>query len=128
MGFKSVLSTFGGDIKKVFEWVGSAKGQAVVASGEAVVEVIDPGLTGIINLANTYITEALKTEALAAGAAAQNGTGTQKLAAVTAAVTPSVLAYAKAAGLAVPTATEIQNAADGIVAFLNALNGTAAAA
>jgi hypothetical protein len=127
MGFKSVLSTFGGDIKKVFEWVGSAKGQAVVASGEAVVEVVDPGLTGIINLANTYITEALKTEALAAGAAVQNGTGTQKLAAVTAAVTPSVLAYAKSAGLAVPTATEIQSAANGIVSFLNALNGTAAA-
>ena len=72
--------------------------------------------------------EALKTEALAAGAAAQTGSGTQKLAAVTAAVTPSVLSYAKAAGLATPTATEIQNAADGIVAFLNALNGTAAAA
>jgi hypothetical protein len=37
------------------------------------------------------------------------------------------LAYAKSAGLAVPTATEIQSAANGIVSFLNALNGTAAA-
>ena len=127
MSFKSVLSTFGGDVKKIFAWVGSPKGQAVVAAGEAAGETVVPSLDGLINLANTYITEAFKVEALATGAGTQNGTGTQKLAAVTAAVTPTVLAYAQQAGLATPTATEIGNAANGIVAFLNALNGTTAA-
>ncbi len=128
MTFKSVLSTLGGDVKKVFAWVGSTKGQAVIGAGEAVVETVEPGLSGIINIANAYITEALKTEALATAAGQQNGSGTQKLAAVTAAVTPTVLAYAQQAGLAAPTATEINNAANGIVFFLNALNGASATA
>lgn len=125
MSFKSVLETIGADVKKVFAYVGSSQAQAVITAGEGVAETIFPQITGIVNLANTYINEALKTEALAAGAAQQNGTGVQKLAAVTSAVTPAVLAYAKEAGLAIPTATEIQNAANSIVGFLNAF-GTAA--
>ena len=118
--FKTVLSEVGSDVKKVFAWVGSSKGQAVVAAGESVVETVDPALTGIINLANTYITEAVKTEALATAAGQQTGTGTQKAAAVLTSVTPAVLSYAQQAGLPTPTATQIANANTAIVAFLNA--------
>ena len=46
----------------------------------------------------------------------------QKSEAVVAAVTPAVIEYAQAAGLPAPTAAEITAAANGIVAFLNALN------
>lgn len=123
--FKSVLEAIGSDVKKVFAWVGSPAGQATLAAGEATAEAIYPPATGLINLANTYITEAIKTEALAAGAAAQNGTGAQKLAAVTASVTPAVLQYAQQAGLPTPTAAQIQTAANGIVAFLNAFSAAA---
>ena len=123
MSFKSVLSVIGADAKKVFTWVASSKGQAVVAAGEAVVEDVDPALTGLINLANTYLQEIFKTEALATAAGAQSGTGLQKSAAVVTALTPSVLAYAKSAGLPAPTATEIGSATNGLVMFLNSLSG-----
>ena len=125
MSFTSVLSTIGKDIKGVFAWIGSPAGQATLSAGEATVEAVYPPATGLINLANTYITEAVKTEALAAAAGSQNGTGVQKLAAVTQAVTPSVLLYAQQAGLAAPTSSQIQAAANGIVAFLNAFGTTA---
>ena len=125
MSFSSILQTIGKDAKSVFSWVGSAKGQAVIGAGEAAIEGVAPALTGVINLANTYITEAVKTEALAAAAGTQNGTGVQKLVAVTSAVTPQVLAYAVAAGLPTPTASQISAAANGIVAFLNAFEATA---
>jgi hypothetical protein len=59
--FKSILSTIFSDVKKVVAWVGSSK---VVTVIEDAAEAVDPGLAGIFNLANTYITEAVKTEAL----------------------------------------------------------------
>lgn len=121
MSFKSVLETIGTDVKKVFAFVSSPQAQAVLQAGEGVVETAFPQITGVINLANNYITEALKTEALAAGAAQQNGSGTQKLAAVATAVTPQALAYAEANGLPAPTAAQIQAQANGIVAFINAI-------
>lgn len=121
MSFRSVLQKIGADAKSVFSWVGSAKGQAIIGAGEAVIEGVDPALTGLFSLANTYISEAVKTEALAAAAGTQTGSGVQKLAAVTSAVTPQVLAYAKAAGLPTPTADQISAAANSIVSFLNAL-------
>ena len=123
--FKSVLSVIGGDAKKVFAFLSSSKGQAVISTGEAVVEAVDPALTGLIGLFNTYLTEALKVETISAAAGAQTGSGLQKAAAVVAAVTPQVLAYAQTAGLAAPTATEIQNQANAVVAFANSINGTA---
>jgi hypothetical protein len=127
MSFKSVLDTIGGDAKKVFAFLGSQPGQAVISTGEAVVEAVDPALTGLITLFNTYLTEALKVQTIATAAGAQTGLGVQKLTAVVTAVTPTVLAYAKTAGLATPTAEEIQNQANAAVAFVNAVNGTPAA-
>lgn len=123
MSFKSVLQTIGSDVAKVFAWIGSPKGQSIIATGETAVETIAPQLTGLINLANSGLAEIVKIEALAAGAAAQNGTGAQKLTAVIASTTPAILAYAEANGLPVPTAANIQNAVNGLVAFANALEG-----
>lgn len=121
MSFKSVLSAIGSDIKKIFSWIGSPTGQAVITDAGAVLEAVDPGLTGLVNLAETYIKQAFTVESLAAGAAAQTGSGTQKLAAVVAAVTPAALQYALASGLPAPTEIEIQAQVNAIVAFLNAI-------
>lgn len=124
MSFSSILQTIGKDVKEVFAWIGSAQGQKVITVAEAGLETVAPQLTGLITLANAGLTEVVKVEALAAGAAQQNGSGAQKLTAVVAAVTPTILAYAKQNGLAQPTETEIQNAVNGLVAFANAINGT----
>lgn len=123
--FKSVLSTIGKDVKAVFNWLGSSNGQAAVADGEAVLEAVYPPAAGLIALANVGLTEIIKIEALAAGAGSQDGTGAQKLTAVTTAVTPEVLTYAQQHGLPAPTAAMIQNAVNGLVAFANALEGKA---
>ncbi len=124
MSFTSILQTIGKDVKEVFAWIGSPTGQKVIAIGEAGIEAVAPQLTGLITLANAGLTEVVKIEALGAAAAQQNGSGAQKLTAVVAAVTPTILAYAKANGLPQPTETEIQNAVNGLVAFANAINGT----
>jgi hypothetical protein len=42
---------------------------------------------------------------------------------VTKAITPEVLAYAEKNGCPKPTAATIENAANGLVAFINALEG-----
>ena len=127
MSFKSILSTIGSDAKKVFAFLGSSKGQQIIAAGEGVLVTVDPGLAGLAGLFNTYAAEALKIEAIATAAGSQSGTGAQKLAAVVAAVTPTALAYAQSAGLAAPTAAEIQNQVTAAVAFVNAINAQPAA-
>lgn len=127
--FKSFLSAIGNDFKKVFSFLSSPAGQAVVSAGEAVAEgaatAVNPAagaaLTGALALANAGLTEVIKTEALAAAAEQQSGTGAQKAAAVTAAITPQVLAYAQQNGLAAPTSTQIQTIVNSLVGFLNAL-------
>jgi hypothetical protein len=121
----SFLSTLGADVKKVFDWLGSSKGQAVIAAGEGVVESVYPPATGIINLANTWLSEIIKSEGLAAGAAAQTGTGVQKAAIAINAVTPQAIAFAAAHGLPAPDAEAISKANDALVAFLNAFGSPA---
>lgn len=121
--FKSVLETIGKDVKSVFGWLGSPKVAGVVAEAGAVIDAVYPPAAGLVALAEAGLTEIIKIEALAAGAGVQTGTGTQKLAAVTAAVAPEVLAYAQQHGLPVPTADKIQNAVNALVAFANALAG-----
>jgi hypothetical protein len=125
----SILSTIGKDVKGLLSWLGSPKGQAVVNAGEALVEDAFPAATGAINLANTWLVEIFKAEALgeAAGSTAA-GTDTQKAAAVIASVTPSVLTFAKAQGLGTPTAANLQSANDALVTFLEALGAESAKA
>lgn len=124
----SFLSAIGSDIKKVFTWLGSPKGQAVITAGEGLVEDVFPQATGVINLANSWLTEIIKEEALAAGAASQTGSGAVKAASVIATVTPSVLAFATANKLPTPTAAQLQVASNGLVAFLNAFSAPVAPA
>ncbi len=122
----SFLSAVGKDIKGVFAWLGSAKGQQVIASGEnlaiigATAAGVGPAATGIITIANTWLTEIIKTEALATAAGQQTGSGTMKAALVIADVSPEVLAFAKQHGLPTPTADQLTAASNGLVAFLNA--------
>ena len=124
----SFLSAFGNDVKKVFGWLGSPKGQAIIGTGEAVVEAIDPALDGVVTLTNTWLQEIYKAQALAAAAAAGSTGGTQKSAMVLNAMTPQVLAFLKTQGLAPANSAQLQAANDALVAFLNALGGTAVSA
>src|SRR5580693_1962177 len=117
----SILRSIGSETRKVFEWIGSPKGQAVISTGEGLVEDVDPPLTGLLSLANLGLAEIVKVEALAAGASQQSGSGPIKLIAVAQALTPQILAYAQKNGLATPTSAQIQAAINGLVAFGNAL-------
>jgi len=92
----SWLSTLGNDVKKVFKWLGSSKGQAILSTGEGVVEAIDPALDGVVNLTNTWLQEIFKAQALATAASANATGGVQKAAMVLNTVTPQVIAFAKA--------------------------------
>jgi hypothetical protein len=118
----SLLSKLGGAVKDVFKWLGSPTGQAIIGAGESLAEAVDPGLSGIIGVANNWLAEIIKTEALASAASQQAGTGTQKAAITLAAVTPGVLTFAKQQGLPTPTAAKILTANNALVAFLNALD------
>ena len=121
----SFLSAFGNDVKKVFGWLGSPKGQAIIGTGEAVLEAIDPALDGVATLTNTWLQEIYKAQALAVAASAGATGGAQKSALVLNAMTPQVLAFLKTQGLAPANSTQLQAANDALVAFLNALGGTA---
>lgn len=119
----SFLSALGGDIKKVFGWLGSPTGQAIVATGEGIVETVFPAATGIINLINKWATEAIKVEGIAVAAGSGDGSGTQKAAIVLNSLTPEVLDFAKANGLPAPTAATIASINTDIVSILNKLTG-----
>jgi len=124
----SILSAIGKDVKGLLSWLGSPKGQAVVNAGEELVEDAFPAATGAINLANTWLVEIFKAEALGEAAGTATGTDTQKAAAVIASVTPSVLTFAKTQGLGTPTAANLQSANDALVTFLEALGAEPAKA
>jgi hypothetical protein len=125
MSFISVLKTIGKDALSVLKWIGSAQGQTTIAAGEAVVGAIVPGAQGFINLGNAILSEVVKVETIGQAAAAAGGTGADKLSAVVVAVTPEILQYAQVNGLPTPTAEQIQNAVNALVAFGNALEGKA---
>lgn len=132
-GFKSFLSAAGHDFLKVFSFLGSAKGQQVVAGTEsavdAVVGIVDPALSGALlgiqNLFNAGLQKALSIEASAAAVGAQSGTGAQKAAAVIAGLTPQVASFLTSIGIKNPTAAQAQTLAtalnNGVVSFLNAV-------
>lgn len=107
----------------IFHFLASPKGQALISTGEAIVTTIDPALAPMIALGNSWMDKALATEQLAATAAANTGTGTQKAALVMAAMGPEIAKYFPTA-----TATEISAANDAIVAFLQAFSVPAAPA
>lgn len=120
MSIKSVLDKIGADIKGVFTFLGSSKGAAIVQAGEGLVETLLPGTAGAITLANNWLQEIVKTQALATAADAGTGSSTQKAAMVLAAVTPQALQFAQVNGVPPPTAAALQKANDALVNFLNA--------
>lgn len=124
----SFISALGGDIKKVFGWLSSPKGQAVITAGEGVVETVWPAATGIINIINKWVSKAITVEGVAEAAGQSSGTGVQKAAIVIADLTPVILADAKQAGLPEPTADTISKVNDQVVAILNLLSGKTAPA
>jgi hypothetical protein len=120
MSVKSVLDKIGEDAKGVFAFLGSTKGQAVVTAGEGIVETVVPGTAGAINLFNNWLTEIIKTQALAAAAGAATGSGAQKASMVLSAVTPQALAFAQANGVSAPTAATLNTINSLLVQALNA--------
>jgi hypothetical protein len=124
----SLLDTLGKDFKGIFAWLGSSTGQKIVKTGEGVVEAIYPPATAIINVANNWLTEILKTQALATAAGAQSGSNTQKAAAALNSAAPQMIAFAQQYGLPIPTAEQLQSGNAALVAFLNSFPGLATAA
>ena len=118
----SWLSTLGKDVGKVFGWLGSPKAQAVITTVEGVAVAVDPVLSGIVSITNTWLKEIFTAQALAEAAAASTGSGAQKSAMVLNTMTPQILAFAAAQKLPIPDAAGIQKANDALVAFLNALD------
>jgi hypothetical protein len=119
----TLLQKIGAGFKDVFSFLGSAKGQAIVNTAEGVVEAIEPGTAGLINLANSWLTEIVKSESLAAAAGQATGSGAQKASMVLSTVTPQVIAFLQANGITTaPTAAELNAANAALVAFANAFN------
>lgn len=128
MSFLSGLKVFGTDIEKAFAWFGSPKGQAVVAAGEAVAEAVDPAIAPIVSLFNQWAAKAYNVESLAVAAGQATGTGADKAALVDQAIAPTIIGYAQQAGLPPRTAAQITAANNAVIAFINAMTGTAPAA
>jgi hypothetical protein len=113
----SFLSTFGKDFKAVFSWLGSPKGQATIATVEgasvAITTAVNPdagaALAGIEALVNAGLKQVVNSEALAAAAEQQTGTGAQKAAAAAVALAPQVEAVLVSLGVKAPAATQIQS-------------------
>ena len=119
MSVKTILS----DVVKGFEKVFKI-GETVAKDVEPLVDTLFPGFATMFN---GIVTEAATVEAAAVSANAQSGTGAQKLAAVVSAVSPSIINYAAANGLAAPTATNITNIVNSAVTVLNNLSPLEAA-
>jgi hypothetical protein len=126
----SFLSTIGKDFKAVFAFLGSQKGQTIVSAAEGVGEAIATAaglgapVQAAFTLLNKWGTEIVKTEALAAAAGQQEGSGPLKAAAVLSQIGPE-LAWAQSQGLGATSAANIALINDSLVTILKALGATA---
>jgi hypothetical protein len=133
MGFKSFLSGVVHDADKVFSFLNSAQGQSTVATVEGaatgVATAVNPTagnqLQGVSALINQGLREVVSVESIAAQAGKQSGTGAEKAAAVTAALSPNIAGLLQSLGVAQPTSDQVQKVgqavATGIVGILNQL-------
>jgi hypothetical protein len=112
MSFKSILSDIGRGLKVFF-----TDATKVAQLAEPIVDIAFPG---IALLYNSTVNAAIGAENAAIAAGAQNGTGPQKLAWVTSAISADFAAYAKANGIAYNEAT-VQSWINAVVATLNAI-------
>jgi hypothetical protein len=124
----SFLTTVGKDIKSVFSWLGSTKGQAVVQTAEGAAEVVataagvgGPVAAGL-GLLNNWMGEAVKLQAMGEAAGATPASNPIKAAAVISTMEPELLSFLQANGYVTTNvgaqAASINTAA---VALLNAL-------
>ena len=118
--FKSILDDIGRGLKTFFT-TDLPKVVGIAQEAEPVVDLATAALPGIPALYNATVNEVVAAEAAAASAGAQSGTGSQKLAAVVTAITPTFNAYAAANGLATPTTATIQAYVSAVVDGLNAI-------
>jgi len=115
----SILDTIGSDLKKFLGWMGSPKGQTIIGTGEAIVEDVLPAATGIINIANKWLTQIFTVQTLATQAGAQTGSNTEKASAVINTVGPEVISFAQSLGISAPTAAQLLTLNNLLVAFVN---------
>jgi hypothetical protein len=125
MSFLSGLKVFGTDIVKAFAWFGSPKGQAIVKTGENMLEAFLPVTIPAVNLFNVWATNAYGVEALSVAAGKSTGTGGDKAALALSTITPQILQYAEQEGLSPRTAAQITAANNAVIAFINAMTGPA---
>lgn len=126
MSFWTGLKVFGTDLEKAFAWFGSTQGQAIVSTGESVLEAFLPVTIPAVNLFNQWATKAYNVEALAAAAGKATGSGADKASLALSSITPLVLQYAEQEGLSARTAAQITAANNAVIAFINAMTGTPA--
>lgn len=120
-GVESILSHIGSTLKKVFTGTGV---QNILKVSKAAEPIVDLAFPGIAALYNATVAEVANAETAALAAAAQTGTGAQKLAAVVAAITPTFNAYLTAQGLPTQTATTIETWVNTVVSGLNSISAT----
>lgn len=130
---ETFLDRIGHAFKAVFGFLGSPQGQSLIVAGETAATIAGgiaapealPAIQGVEGLINAGLRSALATEALAAAAGTQQGTGAQKLAAVTATIAPNVQSFLAAIGVKDTTSEQSQTiatvVANSLVAILNAL-------
>jgi hypothetical protein len=133
MGFKSFLSGIVHDAGKVFSFLGSTQGQNTIAAVEgtatSVATAVNPktgnDLQNVSVLINQGLREVVSAESVAAQAGKQSGSGAEKAAAVTAALTPHITTVLNSLGVAQPTTDQVQKVglavSSGIVGILNEL-------
>jgi hypothetical protein len=132
----SFLSTIGKDFKAVFAFLGSSKGQAIVAGTENLVEVgatvvgVGAPVTAGINLLNTWMGEIVKAQALGEAAAATGTTSGNlaKASSVLTAMVPQVAAFAQTQGLSATSAANLNLINTSLVTALTALGSATTAA
>lgn len=139
-GFKNFMGHIGHAFKDVFAFLGSKQGQQTIAAVEGatnlVATAVNPAagaaLVGIESLINAALPQAVQIETLAVAAGQATGTGTQKAAAVTAALTPQIASFLKTIGISSPTADQVQSIGSAlstaVVGVLNAIPAPAAPA
>ena len=112
MSIKSILSEVGHGLEVFF-----TDATKVAQLAEPIVDIALPGIASLYNLT---VTAAVNAENAAIAAGKQSGTGTQKLALVTASIYNDFAAYAKAAGISY-NQTTITNWINAVVATLNSI-------
>lgn len=118
-------------LQKIGQWF-STKFQPiakdVIEGAEAAEPVVNALLPGWSALYDTTVQMVANAEAAATAAGAQNGSGLQKLASVTAALQPLATAYLKSIGVSAPTTAQIQTYINSVVSSLNAFEALSTAA